>query len=715
MIALQPDIYFSGKTSSHHTDTVLVAELCRIFRTGIGRHKPRAIDSSVHVTDAYLTDSSATTATTAAAAKNNNKNNKNYDYDDAHFKDDLTFDRLLWCDSSQDDYLKHKIKEQYSGSGSGEDDGDEEETKLPAALEPAAMDDDDYDYDYDYDSSIYDSSIIREEKKQEEERSSSSSSSSKKKKNIIGNSLEMILRFGGGLLGTNNSDNFTIDEIIEETEREEEESAKSLSSSSSFPKTTSAKNIRKNLANANNNKFVNDETSVGSITEEIGVIVKNNISQSQQQLDIEEGGGNEDDDEQGTISNTMISSLSNDDDTNSYIVRAQQLLGIQQSVSSARQQHQKKDINSSRSSNSSSSKDNEKQPWKDVDEEEVTSSPVTPPRSYDISKDGKPTKMKTKDTPNTPGTPSTVIIKMGHPLGLATPPPSDTDGDHGYQYNKNKKYSDDDNDDGDGWYCSSFGFLIRAGNNNKVYRRSIVLVGVLLALFLILIVVASVQLTGWNSNPITIGESSSEFDLSGWEDRPTVWTIVGSDAAATGPPSVATADQTIVDSGAAATGPPSVAATENQTFDPSAALLPDNGTPVENLDEILMQVINERLPETVTALVNDPSSPQYRAYEWTVKTSPLTKQELEINPMRLIQRYVLAVLYYMTNGNLWTNSTGWLDTHDECAWFSTSGNDEVCDPLGRMYEIDLRRNNLSGPIPSEFVLLSSTVHTFVEW
>ena len=220
---------------------------------------------------------------------------------------------------------------------------------------------------------------------------------------------------------------------------------------------------------------------------------------------------------------------------------------------------------------------------------------------------------------------------------------------------------------------------------------------------------SSSTIEGWNSNPITIGESSSEFDLSGWEDRPTVWTIVGSDAAATGPPSVATADQTIVDSGAAATGPPSVAATENQTFDPSPALLPDNGTPVENLDEILMQVINERLPETVTALVNDPSSPQYRAYEWTVKTNPLTKQELEINPMRLIQRYVLAVLYYMTNGNLWTNSTGWLDTHDECAWFSTSGNDEVCDPLGRMYEIDLRRNNLSGPIPSEFVLLSSTV------
>ena len=29
-----------------------------------------------------------------------NNNNINYDYDDEHFQDDLTFDRLLWSDSS---------------------------------------------------------------------------------------------------------------------------------------------------------------------------------------------------------------------------------------------------------------------------------------------------------------------------------------------------------------------------------------------------------------------------------------------------------------------------------------------------------------------------------------------------------------------------------------------------------------------------------------
>jgi hypothetical protein len=837
----------------------------------------------------------ATNAAAVAAAKNNNNNNNsNYDYDDEHFMDDSTFDRLLWSDSPEDDYLKHIINEQHSSDK-------EYEKKLPpAALEPDAMDDDDDCNDDDYD----DISINREEKKQEE-RSSSSSATSKKKKKSIGNSLERIFRFGSGSSSNkkkcmplehgstasryqpynvdnqtslsnvpadndndddndndndnDDNDNFTIDEMIEETEREEEvqlnnilersvndeSSAKSLSSSP----TTSTKNIRKSIANASKNKFVNDETSVGSISEEIENANRRTSQSQQQQLDVEEGGGNGNDDEQRTISNTMISSLSNDDDTNSYFLRAQRLLGLQQSASSTQQQQQqqqqqkKNDINNSKVSNDN----NEKQPWwivaekvplsstsarssnndddddddsskdenyhsphnsvslslpslsnknstpnrKDKDEDKEASSPVTPSRSYDISKDGTTTKTKTKDAP---GTPSTVIIRMGHTLGLATPPPSDTDDDY-YRdkynirksiYSSDSAGSNDGDDEDDDYHDGAFDFLKRAAKNNKLYRRLIVLVVVLLTLFVVLIVVAFVQLAGesksasstnnnsnnnsneviaspsssassstiegndgWNNSPIMIGESSSEFDISGIfgqyrpsvdDDADTELVDPGGDSdvvqetttnsivnTTTQPPNIMQYDDddafvapwedrptvSIIDSsGDAATVPPS-GATANHTFVLPPGLLPDDGTSAENLDEILMQVISERLPETVPALVYDPSSPQYRAYEWTVRTDPPTKQELEINPMRLIQRYVLAVLYFMTNGNLWTNSTGWLDTHDECSWFSTPGGAEMCDPLGRIYEIDLRGNNLTNSdgiaIPSEFVLLSNTI------
>merc|ERR1719491_1489605 len=103
--------------------------------------------------------------------------------------------------------------------------------------------------------------------------------------------------------------------------------------------------------------------------------------------------------------------------------------------------------------------------------------------------------------------------------------------------------------------------------------------------------------------------------------------------------------------------------------------------------------------------------------------------------MRLLQRDVLAVLYYMTNGTDWTDATGWLDPtiRDECTWHETGtgsgstvdpttgvvvvvvmedpqhNHNKMCDAFGRIDTINLRKNNLSGPFPTEVVLLSDTL------
>jgi len=121
------------------------------------------------------------------------------------------------------------------------------------------------------------------------------------------------------------------------------------------------------------------------------------------------------------------------------------------------------------------------------------------------------------------------------------------------------------------------------------------------------------------------------------------------------------------------------------------------------------QILSKRLPESLPKL-NDLASPQSRALEW-IRSNPPTMDEVNTKPLLLEQKYALSVLYFSTNGEEWEDNTGWLTDDNECEWFwtSTSSEDSVCDSLGRVYEIDLRSNNLEGPIPSELVLLSDTL------
>ena len=104
----------------------------------------------------------------------------------------------------------------------------------------------------------------------------------------------------------------------------------------------------------------------------------------------------------------------------------------------------------------------------------------------------------------------------------------------------------------------------------------------------------------------------------------------------------------------------------------------------------------------------NPNSPQYRALEWiqgneNMDTYPAT---------RVVQRYVMASLYYSTVGNTWFVSEGWLTNEDECQWYTAATEKPVCNVDGLLDVLDLNSNNVTGRIP--WVDLSTLADQLVE-
>jgi hypothetical protein len=108
------------------------------------------------------------------------------------------------------------------------------------------------------------------------------------------------------------------------------------------------------------------------------------------------------------------------------------------------------------------------------------------------------------------------------------------------------------------------------------------------------------------------------------------------------------------------------------------------------------------------ATLSDPLSPQYKALKWLDGNEKLEEYSIQ----RRLQRYTLAVFYYSTNGENWTESGGWLTDEDECTWFSEANN-TVCDGNGDYFELNFERNNLVGSLPSELALLSDSLLSLV--
>ena len=76
----------------------------------------------------------------------------------------------------------------------------------------------------------------------------------------------------------------------------------------------------------------------------------------------------------------------------------------------------------------------------------------------------------------------------------------------------------------------------------------------------------------------------------------------------------------------------------------------------------------------------------------------------------ILPRFALAAFYYMTGGNQWLNSEGWLTNKSVCdGWFGIT-----CDIRGNVLEVELPKNNLKGPFPVPLILLKSLNSLWLE-
>jgi hypothetical protein len=79
--------------------------------------------------------------------------------------------------------------------------------------------------------------------------------------------------------------------------------------------------------------------------------------------------------------------------------------------------------------------------------------------------------------------------------------------------------------------------------------------------------------------------------------------------------------------------------------------------------------------------LDDADSPQGKALEWITFTDPIAPQlQPGTDYARIIQRFVLTVLYYATNGDSWRKNDKWLTGANECDWYWHEG--EACNAAG---------------------------------
>ena len=126
-------------------------------------------------------------------------------------------------------------------------------------------------------------------------------------------------------------------------------------------------------------------------------------------------------------------------------------------------------------------------------------------------------------------------------------------------------------------------------------------------------------------------------------------------------------------------------------------------SPPQEIPQELESLLSSVSFDNGTAL-QTPSTPQNDALIWLANNTNLDSY----SDARKIQRYVLATLYYSTNGAQWVDNSDWLTDLDECTWYTEASRFILRESVPYS-ELDLSGNNLVGTIPNELALLSSSL------
>jgi len=159
-------------------------------------------------------------------------------------------------------------------------------------------------------------------------------------------------------------------------------------------------------------------------------------------------------------------------------------------------------------------------------------------------------------------------------------------------------------------------------------------------------------------------------------------------------------------------------------IDDAPGLLPSEGdifqaTPPPTSQPTASSVLDDPLLKDLKSFslggLDDPSSPQFQAYQWLLNVDPLTNTDSDL--ARIQQRYALATLYFALQGEM-----PFYTERDECSWPSVQ-----CDPISSIFSaenilavsveeikwqvthIRMAKHSLSGSIPAEVSLLASSL------
>jgi len=150
--------------------------------------------------------------------------------------------------------------------------------------------------------------------------------------------------------------------------------------------------------------------------------------------------------------------------------------------------------------------------------------------------------------------------------------------------------------------------------------------------------------------------------------------------------------------------------------DAKAAVNP-TAAPIMDIDDPLVDELREWIVPTEVDLIpfSDPSSAQSRALEW-LRSDPITMSS-DRSTQIVLERYILAVLYFSTSGPNWLRPH--LSEEDVCNWNSgwngTSGYGVFCfDHNQTVDHLFLDYNNLRGTLPWELFLLTNLMEINVD-
>ncbi len=122
-------------------------------------------------------------------------------------------------------------------------------------------------------------------------------------------------------------------------------------------------------------------------------------------------------------------------------------------------------------------------------------------------------------------------------------------------------------------------------------------------------------------------------------------------------------------------GPTTASPTLSPTLAPT---LPCDMTAEDRAEEILFTLVDISSP----ALLSDPTTPQGRAFRWLVDEDAFYVCPSD-NTCDVVQRFVLAVVYFSTNGE---------------AWFQCSGNRAASDDCGNDFPFDQGQSRFLAPV-----------------